>query len=400
MSTPFHKNIEDRFAIACELHARSEFAAAEKIYIGLLARVPEAGLLHYNIGLLYYQTEDFDKALVHYSVARKLAPRDPDLLCNYALCQKKLGQLLNAAASFKELTRISPNDPDGFYNLGNCYRELREYEHAVETFQQVLIRKPSHLSANRNLAYVYHLLGEIDNALVYYTRVRELDPDDPQAIHMIAAITGEDIGSASSLYVKDIFNSYSDTFDETLLGNLHYAVPEKLRSLFDTLKYPVKLFSKCIDLGCGTGLAGSKFSDLCKNLAGIDLSEGMIEKAKQKDIYDSLQVAEITTFLKSKRNEYDLVVAADVLTYMGDLDPVFATLTAATTKHALFCFSTENSRQPHFHLCPTGRFAHSRNYVSHIAAQHGWRSIDMVTTNLRKEKSNWVEGTLYFFEKM
>lgn len=399
MSTLFRKEIEDRFKEACELHSRAEFTAAENIYTSLLKQVPEAGILHYNIGLLYYQTEDFKKALAHYSAARDLAPQDSDLLFNYALCQKKLGQLRNAASSFRELIQLSPDDPDTLYNLGNCHRELKEYKEAVKSYRLVLNLKPNHLPAIRNLAYLFHILDDTENALAYYNRVLNLDPENPQAIHMISALTGAHIDSTPSEYIKDIFNSYSETFDKALLGDLKYAVPGKLRSRFDTLDYPVKLFSKCIDLGCGTGLAGSEFGGLCKHLTGIDLSERMIEKAMGKGAYDVVQVAEITKFLKGKRGEYDLAVAADVLTYLGDLDPIFAALTGATKKQALFCCSTENSDQPHFHLCTTGRFAHSQDYVLKTAARYGWKAVNITTTTLRKEGSNWVEGTLYFLNK-
>jgi predicted TPR repeat methyltransferase len=400
MSNHSRKDIEDRFTEACELHSRAEFTAAEKIYASLLEQVPEAGMLHYNIGLLYYQTEDFKKALVHYSTARDLAPQDSDLLFNYALCQKKLGQLRDAASSFRELIQISPNDPDTLYNLGNCYKELKEHKKAVKSYQLVLNLEPNHLPAIKNLAYLFHILDDTENALAYYNRVLHLDPDNPQAIHMISALTGAHIDSTPSEYIKDIFNSYSETFDEALLDGLKYAVPEKLRSLFDALGYPVKFFSRCIDLGCGTGLAGNAFGELCKHLTGVDLSEKMIEKAMEKDIYDVIQVAEITKFLKGKRDEYDLAVAADVLTYLGDLDPVFSALTNATKKQALFCCSTENSDQPHFHLCTTGRFAHSQDYVLKTAARYGWKAVNMTTTTLRKEESDWVEGTLYFLNKI
>lgn len=399
MSNLSHIDIENSFAEACRFHSRSDFASAEKIYVNLIELVPDSGLLHYNIGLLYFETENYENALNHYATARTLAPKDPDALFNLALCQKKLGLLRDAVASFKEFNDHYPDDLDALYNLGNCYRELKEYAHAVETYQQVLINEPDNLPANKNLAYVFHLLGDNKNALSYYYRVQQLTPDNAQARHMIAAITGENASSIPEKYIKDIFNNYSDTFDTDLLGDLSYSVPEKLRSAVDNLNYPIKVFSNCIDLGCGTGLAGIMFRDLCKNLTGIDLSEGMIKRAKEKNIYDIIEVTEIADFLKNNGNEYDLVIAADVLTYIGDLGPLFAVLTSATAKQVLFCFSTENCSDPGFNLCSTGRFAHSPHYILATAEQYGWVPRHMITTDLRKEQEQWVEGTLYFLTK-
>ncbi|MBW1635172.1 MAG: tetratricopeptide repeat protein [Deltaproteobacteria bacterium] len=399
MSTSFHNNIEDIFAEACELHSRLNFATAEKIYLELLEKNPGGGLIHYNIGLLYYQTEQFNKAIAHYMKAKKLAPADPDLLFNLALCQKQLGRLHDAAAGFEELIQISPKELDALYNLGNCYRELREYAKAEQAYLRLLLENPDHLSANRNLAYLYHLQKDFDSALKYYNKVLALEEGDPQAVHMVAAITDSGAASAPAEYIRDIFNRYSETFDEVLPGNLKYVVPEKLRSRLDSLGYPLSLFPKCIDLGCGTGLAGSQFGPVCNHLTGVDLSEKMIEKASAKGIYDILQVSEITSFLETKSDEYDLAVAADVLTYMGDLAPLFRALTEAMGEQALFCCSTEDSDQPAFSLCPNGRFTHSPAYVLKTAARFGWQCIDQTGSRLREEESNPVTGTLYFFTK-
>ena len=41
-----------------------------------------------------------------------------------------------------------------------------------------------------------------------------------------------------------------------------------------------------LKLGCGTGLAGLEIKEHCTKLEGIDLSKSMLEKARNRDIYD------------------------------------------------------------------------------------------------------------------
>jgi len=393
------KNIELNFAKACELHSQSRFDDAEQIYENLLKQLPDSSMLHYNMGLLYYETGDFEKAFTHYSAARNLAPHDPDVLFNYSLCQKKLGKFRDAVTGFIEFTSNYPDDVEGFYNLGNCYREIKEFEDALKAYQHGLKIDPDHLPTNKNLAYVYHRLGDTDNAKTLYKHILHLEPGNKQASHMIAAITGEHGDQAPTGYIKEIFDNYSETFETDLVENLQYSVPAKLRSELDPSNQSIKSFYKCLDLGCGTGLAGVAFYDQCTHLTGIDISDKMIAKAKQKNIYDILEVAEVTSFLKTKRDEYDLVIAADILTYIGDLEPVFKAVTVATTIHALFCFSTENSVHPGFHLCSTGRFSHGKEYITDTANKYGWKPVKAVETNLRKEKAEWVEGTLFFMTR-
>jgi len=399
MSSPLYKDFEFHFAKACELHAQSDFTAAENIYCTLLELMPDSSLLHYNIGLLYYETEGFEKALSHFSTAKNIVPSDPDILFNYALCQKKLGLFEDAVMSFQLFTNLCPDDSDGFYNLGNCYREQDELEKTVIAYRRALQIDPDHLSANKNLAYIYQLLDDSNEAIVLYEHILSLEPDNAQVKHMIAAITGENVAQAPSEYIREVFDNYSETFEKNLLEELQYTVPASLRDGVDRLNHTSKSFCKCIDLGCGTGLAGIEFYERCEHLTGIDISEKMIEKARSKNIYNVLEVVEAISFLKTRKEEYDLVIAADFMTYTGDLNPIFKAVSSAATEQALFCFSTENSDQSDFNLRATGRFAHARRYIIETAAKHMWKCVDTVEAGLRKEKADWVEGTLYFMVK-
>lgn len=80
-----------------------------------------------------------------------------------------------------------------------------------------------------------------------------------------------------------------------------------------------------LDLGCGTGLSGSWLKDYARSLTGVDISENMVQLAKKKGLYDELHVDSLAPFLdrlNQKDQRYDLVVAADVLSYIGDLSDI------------------------------------------------------------------------------
>ena len=56
-----------------------------------------------------------------------------------------------------------------------------------------------------------------------------------------------------------------------------------------------------LDLGCGSGLAGVMIKPRAADLTGVDLSPEMIELARARNIYDRLEVAEITAWLGQDR---------------------------------------------------------------------------------------------------
>lgn len=393
------EEIEKIFTKACDYHALSDFNRAESMYVQLLKLCPPSPLLYSRVAMLYYEMDAFKKAAAMYGKALKLEPDDLDLHFNYFLCLKKCGRLEDAITGFSELAGKLVSDPEPLYNLANCYRETGHFKLAAESYEKTLALDGTHFSALKNLAYVYHRLGNYEKAARLYERILEKDPENSQARHMLFSITGKEIPSLPDQYVAEIFDEYSDKFEKHLLEDLQYSVPDKLKSAFESLDYPVNHFSRCLDLGCGTGLAGTVFADLCDTLTGIDISAKMVEKAKIKNIYDQLEVAEITEYLQRKHNLFDLIIAADVMTYMGDLRPVMKGVSGLSTEYALFCFSIENSDKPGYHLGKTGRFLHAPEYILETATECGWKPIKWISTVLRKEGDSWVDGTLFFLSQ-
>ena len=55
-----------------------------------------------------------------------------------------------------------------------------------------------------------------------------------------------------------------------------------------------------MDLGCGTGLMGPLLRSHVKQLEGVDLSAGMVQKAKERGCYDKLDVDELVACLNGR----------------------------------------------------------------------------------------------------
>ena len=117
---------------------------------------------------------------------------------------------------------------------------------------------------------------------------------------------------------------------------------EKLKNNLKT-----KLFKKrrILDLGCGTGLCAEAMLVNFPNeeYYGVDVSEKMLERAEKKNIYTALYTDDIINFLDNNEMLFHAVIAGDVLTYMGNLKPVFRRLTTALKIGGWFCFSVSKN---------------------------------------------------------
>jgi predicted TPR repeat methyltransferase len=192
-----------------------------------------------------------------------------------------------------------------------------------------------------------------------------------------------------SLVVR-IFDDYADNFDESLLNKLKYRTPVDILNAVKSVCLSNDL--EILDLGCGTGLVGAQLRQFAKTLHGVDLSSRMLRKAEQRSIYDDLTCSGIIEFLSSDTGIYDLVVAADVFIYFGDLAEVFQLVRRALRVGGIFCFSVEAVENMDFTLLKTGRYAHSRNYLKTLASNCGFAVKAIDESILRKEADNDIAG--------
>ena len=116
----------------------------------------------------------------------------------------------------------------------------------------------------------------------------------------------------------------------------------------------------------------------------------MIEKARARQIYDSLTVTDLETALGTPGPQYDLILAADTLVYLGDLKPVFDA--APLAPDGYFLFTVEKVDGDGFELGPKRRWRHSEAYLRRLAESCGLQVAGLVAAAPRSEASQPVDG--------
>lgn len=389
------------FNKACKYHERGLHPEAEKLYRHLLADSSGNWFLHYNLGLLLFETDRPQEALVHYLTAASLTDESADLYYNLALCHKQCGHYRQAVDAYLKALAINPEDTDSRYNLAGCYIALQEWEKAISCYETVLEKVEHHQSAWNNLAYILQKTGRIEMAVRCYKRLLKINPEHRSADHMLAALTGISRSTAPPSYIKELFDNYSERYEDSLVNRLHYGLPKQLVQMI-TAASGKEVFEKVLDIGCGTGLIGEKIRNSAALLHGVDISPNMIEIARRKGLYDVLVTGDIHAVLKDFEYEsYDLIIAADVFAYIGDIREVLRASRRVGSENCHFYYSVEDLDQQtaEMVLQDSGRFAHSENYISQAAETTGWQIFDVQKINLRTEKDRWVRGAVYAMEK-
>jgi len=192
-----------------------------------------------------------------------------------------------------------------------------------------------------------------------------------------------------------LFDKYSETYDQHLLSSLDYTVPEKISHLINEKYGKTGTIGRVLDLGCGTGLCGVEIKDRCSELIGIDLSKQMLIKAKQKSAYTHLENIEITEYLRKSKSMFDIMIAADVLIYVGKLDKLFLYCSRKIRSGGCFIFSIETTETKNFQVNKTGRFSHNKKYIEDLAKKTLWHINSKEETEIRKENGFPVRGFLF-----
>lgn len=251
-----------------------------------------------------------------------------------------------------------------------------------------------------NRALALEKAGDVDAAVAAYREVLEIDPDDHggAAVRIAAMGRGEAPPKAPDAYVETLFDQHAESFEDILVEQLGYAVPVLVRQRLQELK--LGPFQRMLDLGCGTGLTGGALRDMVEDMTGIDISENMVEIAHEKDLYETLYVAEVEDFLEDNDDEaFDLVTATDVLPYLGALEPLFFGAADNMVEGGIFVFSSEtlpeavmNGRT--YMVGPHQRFAHSEAYVRERLSSTGFELLEITEINVRMQDGNPTPGHL------
>ena len=118
----------------------------------------------------------------------------------------------------------------------------------------------------------------------------------------------------------------------------------------------------------------------------------MVKEAKQKDIYDHLVVGDMIAAVTDVGDACDLMLAADVLTYVGDLAPIMNAVRAHLTADGLFAFTVQRHDGDGFVLGAEHRFSHNRAYLASVAAQNSFDMAHVHDAVSREEKGVDVPG--------
>jgi len=279
---------------------------------------------------------------------------------------------------------------------------VADFERAEHLLRCIIAQDPRHGQAYELLGKLLYRDSRNTEAAAVYRAWLEASPADPVAAHLVSATSGENQPLRSSNgFIESVFGRAARDFDATLT-RLNYRAPQLLFETAMTVLDPTVVGLEILDLGCGTGLCADWFRPLASRIVGVDLAPQMLAQARARGCYDELICEEITAFATRCTQRFDLITAADVLCYFGDLSGVLASVASLLHPGGHIVYSVEelpsvpssSTHQKGYELLEHGRYAHSAPYLRRVMTHAGLAANAICQAVLRFERGAPVSGLL------
>ena len=165
------------------------------------------------------------------------------------------------------------------------------------------------------------------------------------------------------------YRDWAKSYDEDIMEN-GYETPRRCAKIL--AQYADDLNAPLLDIGCGTGLSGMAFAaEGFTNQYGNDLSKDMITIAKNRDIYNDIQLVDLNNPLDFDKGHYRYIAAVGVIAVGHAPASTITDVIGKLDKGGLFVFSLNDPTLEEGSYEPVIDMAISAGQVELLSCEYG-----------------------------
>ena len=191
--------------------------------------------------------------------------------------------------------------------------------------------------------------------------------------------------AADLVELEHIYKNWAKKYEDdviNLAGYVGHLITSEL-----LLSYLSNTQTKILDAGCGTGLVGEILNkNSFQNLIGADFSQEMLNIAKQKNVYQSLDLVDLTKKLDYEDNVFDAVICAGTFT-CGHVGPdALREMVRITKQGGYICFTV---RKQEWEASPYMQI------INDLEDSQAWQKLEHITTEYNLKEGVSCQLCLY-----
>ena len=191
--------------------------------------------------------------------------------------------------------------------------------------------------------------------------------------------------AADIVELENIYKSWANKYEDDVINLAGYVGHLITSDLL--LSYLRNNQAKILDAGCGTGLVGEiLIKNSFQNLVGVDFSQEMLNIAKQKNVYQSLDLIDLTKKLDYEDNLFDAVICAGTFT-CGHVGPdALREMVRITKQGGYICFTV---RKQEWEASPY------RQIINDLEDSQSWQKLEHTTKDYNLKEGVSCQLCLY-----
>ena len=191
--------------------------------------------------------------------------------------------------------------------------------------------------------------------------------------------------AADIVELENIYKSWANKYEDDVINLAGYVGHLITSDLL--LSYLRNNQAKILDAGCGTGLVGEiLIKNSFQNLVGVDFSQEMLNIAKQKNVYKSLELADLTKKLDYEDNLFDAVICAGTFT-CGHVGPeALREMVRITKQGGYICFTV---RKQEWEASPYMQI------INDLEDSQAWQKLEHITKEYNLKEGVSCQLCLY-----
>lgn len=170
-----------------QLYTERKFDEALQIFEKFAELNPNVYQIHFNIGDLYREKGEFDKANEQYMIAQTQAKEKADVvmqakaLASFGEVFLRQEKLKEAQEFFTQSIALNPKDEILAYNVAEIFFGRNQTDKAIDYYQLAIQIKPEWSEPYLKIGYAYLNKGNMAKAVEYLNEFIKRDPESPQA---------------------------------------------------------------------------------------------------------------------------------------------------------------------------------------------------------------------------
>lgn len=334
-------------------------------------------------------------------------PDNQSIHLDAAIVLLEMDQPDEAEVLLRKAIILDPSDLRSGFPLIHRYLKRNEPDALIEVWRPFLDHEDPEVFTIAMRAMIKGMgqFGFNEHALALIEEARKKWPSSTDVLDKYERdLKGLTEDSISLTEAVDLFDSFAENYDTNLtaIGNRG---PFMIGEMIEKLGWEPKGELAIFDAGCGTGLCAPYLRDHAKLLHGCDVSIKMLEKSKDRNIYDLLTRTDLNNPATYPEGVFDLAVVADVFVYFGDLVPSLSGIAGMLKPGGWVILTVEDGdgKAPArgWHSYSSGRFRHTSDYVTDALVKSGFtKPKTEFKETLRREFGEPIPGICIAAQKL